>query len=116
MQEIALSLVVIRSANLERSLHFYKTLGLPFVKEQHGQGPEHYAREIGPTVLEIYPRADEAESSHSVRLGFRVPSVDVALAALTKIGAEIRAGPRNSSRGRRAVVCDPDGHRVEITE
>src|SRR5260370_42127152 len=87
MPDLALNLVVIRSADLERAARFYGALGLSFVKEKHGDGPEHYAGEIGPTVFEIYPCTSEARSSAGVRFGFRVPSLEAALAALTAQGA-----------------------------
>src|SRR5947209_7401602 len=61
--ELALSLVVIRAANLEQARQFYAALGLSFVKEQHGRSPEHYAATIGPTVFEIYPREPNSSDS-----------------------------------------------------
>ena len=89
MPDLALNLVVIRSADLERAARFYGALGLSFVKEKHGDGPEHYAGEIGPTVFEIYPCTSEARSSAGVRFGFRVPSLEAALAALTEQGTKV---------------------------
>jgi lactoylglutathione lyase len=38
MVEVHLSLVVIRSVNLEESVKFYQMLGLNFEKYQHGKG------------------------------------------------------------------------------
>ena len=116
MAELAINLVVIRSADLERSLLFYRALGLSFGKEQHGRGPEHYASEIGSTVFELYPREGESPSSAALRLGFRVRSLDDCLAALTRQGVEVVTAPRNTPWGRRVVVKDPDGHCVEISE
>ncbi|MCK0472476.1 hypothetical protein [Halalkalibacter sp. APA_J-10(15)] len=51
---IYINLVVISSLNIEKSVTFYEALGLIFKKEQHGNGPEHYACEIGNLVFEIY--------------------------------------------------------------
>ena len=35
---------------------FFKEMGLPeFKQEQHGNGPGHYACQVGDKVLEIYP-------------------------------------------------------------
>lgn len=42
-----ISLVVLRSTDLERAEHFYAAIGLRFVKHAHGNGPEHLASE-GP--------------------------------------------------------------------
>ena len=116
MSEVALNLVVIRSSDLAKSERFYKALGLHFKLERHGNGPEHYVTEIGSTVFEIYPRKRGDELTGTTRLGFRVPSVDVALAELNDVGATVISHPTTSAWGRRAVVSDPDGHRVEISE
>jgi catechol 2,3-dioxygenase-like lactoylglutathione lyase family enzyme len=114
--DVFLNLLVLRAADLDRSRRFYETLGLTLVKEKHGAGPEHYACEMGDTVFEIYPTNSGAESSASTRLGFRVPTVDRALESLREIGAEVIMEPKDSPWGRRAVVRDPDGYSIEITE
>lgn len=43
--------------NLENArTTFENKLGIKFEKEQHGNGPEHYATMIGGIVLELYPK------------------------------------------------------------
>jgi predicted enzyme related to lactoylglutathione lyase len=116
MAALALNMVVIYSEDVERALQFYRAFGLSFTKEKHGRGPEHYAAEVGPTVFEIYPSGPEAPSPSAVRLGFRVASVETSLAALAARGMAQAAVPRDTPWGRRAVVTDPDGRRVEISE
>jgi catechol 2,3-dioxygenase-like lactoylglutathione lyase family enzyme len=113
---IQLNLVVIRSADIECSAEFYSRLGLNFIKHSHGNGPAHYACESGTVVFEIYPRKGETDSTIAARIGFQVASLDVLVAKLEKHGAPIISSPQDSLWGRRAVVSDPDGHRVELTE
>jgi lactoylglutathione lyase len=112
-KSLVLSLVVIRSANLERAKAFYSLLGVQLQVEKHGNGPEHLAAAIGGTVFEVYPRGNEPATT-GVRLGFRVQSVESTLAALegVRIVSPLSAGPW----GLRAVVVDPDGHRVEFVQ
>jgi predicted enzyme related to lactoylglutathione lyase len=116
MSNVILNLVVIRSTDLERSARFYESLGLSFTKHRHGSGPEHFSCELGPAVFEIYPRKNDADSTSSVRIGFRVPSVDVAVEQLKQIGVTVVSPPKDSPWGRRAVVDDCDGHRIELTQ
>lgn len=116
MSDILLNLVVIRSANMERSLQFYKLLGLDFTQHRHGNGPEHYACELGKLVFEIYPRAGEAQNTASTRIGFQINSLDALVAKLQESNVTIISPPKDSLWGRRAVVNDPDGHRVELVE
>jgi predicted enzyme related to lactoylglutathione lyase len=116
MHDVALNLVVIRSADLERAAVFYKTLGLSFTKHRHGAGPEHLTCEIGSLIFEIYPRAGESDATTSTRIGFCVPSVDAAIIESQKLGMTVVSPPKDSPWGRRAVVDDFDGHRVELTQ
>jgi predicted enzyme related to lactoylglutathione lyase len=113
--EVVLNLVVIRSADLTRSQRFYEALGLQFAHEKHGNGPEHLAAELGEMVFEIYPRGSGPDTL-GVRLGFRVASVEDAVSAVGSLGAEIATPPAASPWGWRAVVVDPDGHRVEVSQ
>ncbi len=80
------------------------------------QGPEHFAAELPDgAVFELYPVSD-GPSTLGARIGFRVPSVDEAIAALGDFPGAVVSAPRDSEWGRRAVVADPDGHRVEIVQ
>jgi lactoylglutathione lyase len=116
MSEVALNLVVIRVPDLERSAAFYRLLGMTFTSHRHGAGPEHYACEMGGTVFEIYPRRDDTDSTAATRIGFRVRDLDNCLERLAKSGTTIVSPPKDSPWGRRGVVVDPDGHRVELTQ
>lgn len=109
------NLVVIRSGDLDRAEKFYSALGFTFTRHSHGKGPVHLASEQAGQVFEVYPLGRDGQGTTAVRIGFAVPSVDDAFAAsLAAGGAEVSA-PQQSPWGRRAVVSDPDGHRVELT-
>jgi predicted enzyme related to lactoylglutathione lyase len=115
MPDITLNLVVLRSVDLERAASFYGALGIEFSRERHRSGPEHLACQLGAVVLEIYPRDGTTEDSPA-RIGFEVVSVADALAAVRSTGGVVIAPPKESPWGLRAVVADPDGHRVELLE
>lgn len=108
------SLLVIRSPDVERSVQFYRALGLVFDKHAHGKGPEHFASECEGFVFEIYPASASAGSTLGTRIGFTVASVDETLAKLAELGISVVTPPSDSPWGRRAVVDDFDGHRVEL--
>ena len=46
---------VMRVEEIDKVKDFLSYFGLIFVKEKHGNGPEHYACEKNGKVLEIYP-------------------------------------------------------------
>jgi len=106
--------MVLRSRDLERARVFYQALGIEFVQHCHGAGPMHLATENGGQVFEIYPLNEDYLPTTSARIGFSVPSVDDAFKALVVAGGQPISTPKESPWGRRAVVADPDGHRVEL--
>ncbi|MFG1964875.1 glyoxalase/bleomycin resistance/dioxygenase family protein [Nonomuraea sp. NPDC049028] len=92
------SLIVLYTGHLRECADFYIGLGLPLQLEQHGNGPEHYAAELGGTVFEVYPASDRRPPTGSLRLGFRVPA-----------HAVVRGLPTG-----RHLLTDPDGRMVEL--
>jgi lactoylglutathione lyase len=116
MSKVTLNLVVLRSRDIARAAAFYSRLGLQFRQHRHGSGPEHCAAEHPGGVFELYPLGADGASTLGTRVGFRVPSVDEAVAALSDYPGAVISAPRDSEWGRRAVVADPDGHRVELVQ
>ncbi len=116
MTEIKLNLVVIRVAEMDKAAEFYVQLGVEFTKHRHGSGPEHYSAELGDVVFEIYPRSAEDMGGAETRLGFQVASVEAVVSRMEIAGAQIVSPPKDSPWGRRAVIADLDGHRIELTE
>jgi predicted enzyme related to lactoylglutathione lyase len=115
MPDAVLNLIVLRSADLDLAARFYGKLGIHFTRERHGAGTEHLTCRLGSVVLEIYPRTATITTA-GVRLGFQVASLDATVAALEEVGADLLAEPADSLWGRRAMVADLDGHRIELTE
>jgi lactoylglutathione lyase len=110
-----LSLVVIRTPDLERSRHFYEKLGLHFRAEVHGKGPKHYSANVGDLVMELYRGTGdiEAGATSDVRLGFRVGSFEDAERRLRDASLEFTIVDRDGDRV--VVLKDPDGRKVELT-
>jgi lactoylglutathione lyase len=50
-----MSVFVVRTNEVARTVEFFEKLGLSFVREQHGNGPIHFACERNGIVFEIYP-------------------------------------------------------------
>lgn len=113
---LSLNLVVIRSSDAEQAVAFYRCLGLVFARHRHGNGPEHFAAELPGGVFEIYPLSPDALPTSGTRLGFSVISIDRAIEAIAGCPNSVIAAPKESEWGRRAVLADPDGHRVELIE
>jgi hypothetical protein len=52
--------VFIVYGEVERLKGFFEGLGLKFVLEKHGDGPEHFSCQVGEKVLEIYPKKEKS--------------------------------------------------------
>jgi catechol 2,3-dioxygenase-like lactoylglutathione lyase family enzyme len=114
--KISLNLVVLRSPDITRSAAFYTRVGLQFHLHRHGSGPEHFSSElVGGGVFELYP-VDKGTTVVGTRIGFRVPSVDEAVTALAEYPGAVVSKPGDSEWGRRAIVLDPDGNKVELSQ
>lgn len=111
-----LTLVVLRCADIDRAMAFYSKLGLEFTKHRHGAGPEHYSAELAGAVFELNPQSGDGASSLGTRIGFSVTSVDQAIQALADYPAAVISAPKDSEWGRRTIVSDPDGHRIELMQ
>ncbi len=100
---VALSLVVIRAADIERAARFYAAIGLELQRESHGNGPEHYVAEMAGLVFEIYPLAGGKPPTTEVRLGFRVADVDVVVGRMTGAGVDgsVVISPRDTREAAR---------------
>ncbi|MBI3862163.1 MAG: hypothetical protein HY290_09740 [Planctomycetia bacterium] len=88
MPDAELNLIVIRSADLNRSARFYGTLGIQFSRERHGSGPEHLAGNTGGVVLEIYPQSAGVRTAKT-QIGFRVNSIAALVPTLQEAGGTV---------------------------
>lgn len=109
---IRLNLVVLRSSNPASLADFYSKLGLVFQQEQHGNGPVHFAAELEGGVLEIYPLRVRGSSTSGLRLGLTVPN----LAGLVETLGDAVRTQQATEQGWQAVVVDPEGHVLELTQ
>jgi len=111
-----LSLVVIRAVDPRRLADFYAALGMAFEIEQHGNGPVHFVSTDTGITFEIYPRRHDEPATTGIRLGFTTVALDAVLKAMKDCGGQIVTLATVTPWGRRAVLIDPEGHKVEITE
>jgi predicted enzyme related to lactoylglutathione lyase len=111
-----LSLVVIRAVDPRRLADFYAALGMAFEIEQHGNGPVHFVSTDTGIIFEIYPRRDDEPTTTGIRLGFTTVALDAVVQSIEGFGGQIVTPVTMTLWGRRAVLIDPEGHKVEITE
>lgn len=116
MADVSLTLLVLKSRQVDRVRTFYQALGIVFTEEQHGTGPRHYAGRVGEVLVEIYPLPNDGSTDASTRLGFTVGNLAEVVRALEGIGTQVVKQPTQTTWGLQAVVKDPDGRSVEVTQ
>src|SRR5215208_465172 len=114
MPTVSLTLLVLKTQQVDRVRAFYETLGIAFAEERHGTSPRHYAGRVGEVVIEVYPLPDNGTAFTSTRLGFAVGNLVEVVQALHGIGGTVVKKPTQTTWGLQAVVMDPDGRSVEL--
>ena len=67
---VRLSLVVLKTREVDSLRRFYNALGVELTEEQHGKGPLHFAGPVGDVVLELYPLPEKSTPTDATtRLG-----------------------------------------------
>ncbi|MCC7538367.1 MAG: VOC family protein [Deltaproteobacteria bacterium] len=122
MGALGVGAVVLWSPRAEEMRAFYSALGLVLEDERHDEdGPLHWACDLRGTHFAIFATQDGAQSpgwrrGGGILIGFDVDHLDATVARVRALGAEVLQEPEDVPWGRRAVVRDPDGRGVEITE
>lgn len=112
-----LNLLVLKTNNLQPLFEFYSDLGIDFEYHQHGNGPHHYASKGINPVIEIYPLPKQIpQPDTTTRLGFSVENLDQLIEILKTKETSIVTEPSQTPWGYVAIIQDPDGRKIELTE
>lgn len=112
-----INLIVIRTDKPEGLAHFYALLGISFEYHRHGKGSWHYSANLNQTIFEIYPLSKNQDAPDtSLRLGFEINDLDVAIANLKMNDIEVVSEPKKSAYGYFAVIRDTDGRKIELMQ
>ena len=117
-----MSSLVLFATDADKTAAFYRAIGVPLEDEDHGEGPIHFAAEIGPVHFAVYrteiPSAGVTpwRGAGSDFAGFYVDSLDEAVASVTTLGAPLLTEHQIRPWGCRVVAEDPDGRAVEINQ
>jgi hypothetical protein len=116
MADVSLTLLVLKTRQVDRVRTFYEASGIAFTEERHGSGPRHHAGRVGDVVMEVYPLPDDGTADTSTRLGFKVGDLAGVVQTLQGLETPVVKQPTQTAWGLQAVVKDPDGRSVELTQ
>ena len=113
--------LVLYARDLEKTAKFYRTIGVPLENEDHGEGPVHFATELGSVHYAIYPArspgtAPARHSSGDTFHEFYVDSLDDVRERLKAIDTMMLSEHEVMPWGCRLVAQDPDGRAVEVNQ
>jgi glyoxylase I family protein len=111
-------------SDLDRSLDFYRRLGLEVLRTNgpDAKGARSAVVKVAGQELNIFARADaapidtrdNAAGMHHFCLRMEAASIDELIADVRKAGLEIVRGPIKRRDGSSLFLSDPDGVRVEL--
>jgi lactoylglutathione lyase len=114
--------IVLFSDQPDRTVGFYRAIGLELAGEDHGDGLVHSAAEVGSVHFAVFSASDGDNGTHGWRssgstfVGFYVESLNAAVEALRTLGSRVLEAHQVRPWGCRVVVEDPDGRAVEINQ
>lgn len=110
--------ITINTPQLQNMLGFYQIIGFQFTEMKVDKGSEmHRALHKGVEFSLYANRNVDASRVPSLQLGFQVTDLVATVAKLKEIpGANCILDPTQMPDGMKAVVLDPDGHAIELSE
>ena len=113
--------LVLYANDLEKTVAFYRSIGLTLETEEHDGGPIHFVCELEGAHFAIYEAKEKNEARRraqggGAQIGFRTDSLDSTMTLAQAAGAKILIAPQSVPWGKRAVLEDPDGRPIELNE
>jgi lactoylglutathione lyase len=113
---------VMFSVDVERTTAFYRALGLPLEGERHGDGPLHFACDLGGVHVAVQPgkAGGDPPDERTHRLagdafhGYQVPDLQACLDAIPAADLKVEEPASMRPWGERVLLRDPDGRVVEL--
>ncbi len=109
---IKLSLLTIRTNDLELAKEFYTRLLATTFTTHTDHGSRHYSTQLGSVTFEIYPTKKELKQLDMP--GFIVDSLETIIDRMGK--GYLYEAPFDTPLGLSAILKDPDGRLIYLTE
>lgn len=116
--ETEITSITLNTAHLDSMLRFFLALGLECFPKEVEKGGGYYRGFCGSVEINLYnlPSAVR-ERAPNFQLSFSVSELDRRFARLCEIpGVQSVMDPTLLPGGKKAILIDPDGRSVELTE
>lgn len=120
--------IILKTEKISETYEFYKSISLPLESDSHSdleeaqdETPQSYSCQVGDVRVVIYALApwtgpERRTKSHDTMVGFAVDNLDEILEKLDQLNVKVVLPKEQTSSGQRAVVLDPDGRPVELSQ
>lgn len=99
-------------------LEFYRLIGFQFQATKVDKGSEVYRAVHDGVEFSLYSISNAQKAQiPSLQLGFQITDLEKTVAQLKKIpGAMCILDPTDMPDGKKAIILDPDGHSIELSQ
>lgn len=105
----------VSAANMEASIQFYRTLGVPLKVNDHGGGM-HAEADFGEVHFALQPWKAPATPTSNVSFSFQVDDLEEYCETLVAKGLKFKSMPQPQPFGGvTAEIYDPDGNHIFLT-
>ena len=115
-----LGALILFANRLSETVSFDQAVGIPLEEEDHEDGPEYFACELGSVHFAVFEGSAGAAPpfrvAGGVMPGLATPSLQRVLETVQALGATVIEPPTEYPWGPRMLVEDPDGRTVGIFE
>ncbi|MEN0057983.1 MAG: VOC family protein [Bdellovibrio sp.] len=115
----ALTSITLNTPHLQDMLEFYQILGFSFTVFQVDKGSEAYRARQGGIEISLYSTAAPAEKARtpSFQWSFQIADLEKVVKDLEQVsGTLCILDPTMMADGKKAIILDPDGNAVELSE
>ena len=115
---IKLISLTLNSPNPSNVVEFYSSLGFKFQPVKVSRGSELYRAIQGEVELCVFAMLDKKNAgTPTLQLGFKVENLDRIYSLLSGVaGVTTLMEPTDLPDGKMAILKDPDGNSIEITQ
>lgn len=110
--------ITINTPHLPDMLGFYQIIGFQFTASKVDKGSEVYRAQRDGLEFSLYSiKSAQKPLIPSLQLGFTITNLDKIVSDLVKIPGVISIlDPTELPHGKKAIILDPDGHSIELSE
>ncbi len=109
--------ITLNSAQPDLLLRFYGVLGFKFSQKAVDKGSQTWLGQVGDMSLEVYSIKESlSKKIPGVQMSFEVDSLEEVVKEFRAVHAQIMMEPMSTKTGLMAIVMDPDGRSIELSE